>query len=826
MPQGTDFIFALQDKDYNFWSFDPNGNPVIGTRPYFMRFAPDGWNEIAIQNIKNKLYKGVDRSVSVPLGYVMDGGEILKHVAYDLGLRERVYLVIAGQQLDFEASPAGTIIFTGGGNPLTPGFPNEGTITGVPGKTVYIKFELSGATALDTVLGTIGSLNFNFDGLNPLQTYSMVIPPSGSIPFNIQFNQDPGTGTASCSMQSVNDLGHTVGYYTYWYKQLYRGEVDWATYDHSGAKITCQTLEDGLPKYLKANDKTVYEFPMNVPEAVYWKADGIVLHNSVENLVTNGFSTTDPSFDFGNHVIDLTITKEDAPYIGGKKDVKRVRIGNSNSALHASQTWFATTTVDSLITFDYDFKFDTQFYPPPGINPAGRFRVVIRRIDQTGFANLQFVLLNIPSNQVANGHHHLVGSGSIVARPGDEFYFFTYFDVEGATGDIQIQTTYDGNDPSFFNYQYLYRHPTTYLRGLRLQYLFEQLITKITEGTYTASISAFLYNQRTKIVMCGNSLRGLDDAVMKINLEDFFKFCDSVWGVGLVDRAPTFKADIIEEDNMTDFNNYIDLPEPALGSLKISVNKEILINEVTFGFPDVNNEVGVLNGKEEFNTNSTWSTNATTMTGKLEKISPVKASCYEIEKIRIATFNKDTTDYKNDNDNYVVHIGDVLQPAVGLIPAHYLIDRTLNPLVTRGLIEQDTVFNLYFTPARSFLRNGSIVHGRFYKGDAETFIFRNNLRNGEVICDGIIENQFRNIGSLAAQKVTPWMFDMETPPPEDLISLLDLDPLQTFRFPFEGNYYLGSLEKISIAPSLKATQQIQLRSAHINNMSQLKNYQG
>ena len=175
MPQGTDYIFCLQDKDNNFWKLDNSGNVTISASPYFLAFAPDGWTDIAVQNIRNKFYKGIDRSVTIPLGYVNDGAKILKHILYSYGLNKTVYLVIASQQL----------------------------------------------------------------------------------------NYTPGVS------------------YGYWYKQIYKGEVDWSTFDHTGSKVTCTTLEDGLPKYLKANDKTVYEFPVDVPDAVNIKMDGIVLHEKL-----------------------------------------------------------------------------------------------------------------------------------------------------------------------------------------------------------------------------------------------------------------------------------------------------------------------------------------------------------------------------------------------------------------------------------------------------------------------------------------------------------------------------------------------------------------
>ena len=71
--------------------------------------------------------------------------------------------------------------------------------------------------------------------------------------------------------------------YGFWYRQIFRGAVDFSTFQHTGPKVTVKTLEDGLPKFIKANEKTLYEFPMNVSEAVMVKFEG-KLH---EKLVYN-----------------------------------------------------------------------------------------------------------------------------------------------------------------------------------------------------------------------------------------------------------------------------------------------------------------------------------------------------------------------------------------------------------------------------------------------------------------------------------------------------------------------------------------------------------
>ena len=175
MIQGHEYIFAIVDKSNNFYRLMPDGSVSLSANPYFLEFSPSGWDDIAIQNVRNSRYWGIDRSVSIPLAYVQDGAKIVKHILYNQGIYASAYLVIAHQQLEYEANVS----------------------------------------------------------------------------------------------------------YGFWYKMIYKGEFDLSSFNHSSSKVTLSTLEDGLAKYLKSNENTTYEYPVNIPEAIKVKMDGINLHEKL-----------------------------------------------------------------------------------------------------------------------------------------------------------------------------------------------------------------------------------------------------------------------------------------------------------------------------------------------------------------------------------------------------------------------------------------------------------------------------------------------------------------------------------------------------------------
>lgn len=718
MPQGSDYIFAIQDKNFNFWKVAEDKSISISAQPYFLDFSPAGWDDIAIQNIRNKVYKSVDRAVTVPLGYVNDGAQIMKQILYSLGNHETTYLVIASQQLKYE----------------------------------------------------------------------------------------PGVS------------------YGYWYKQVYRGEVDWSTFDHDGPKVACTTLEDGLPKYLKANDKTVYEFPMADHNAIQVKYDGIILHEKLSYLMVQGiqyvYNRYSPAFSF----LSNEGNSSGIYYAQQGFDIISGAAGADETYFRTSPNYFLKNVGPVNITIHIAGQLRV-ICAQNGTSPPSSSSLKIRTSRDNGFGStMEYSVFNF--TPVAGVSYPIDVSMDITVFPDERLFMY------GQTASVN-DTLYkfEFMEGSNLAITFTSRYPATYILAFRPQYLWELLVQKVTEGAYTAAVSAYFERYKRFVFTCGNAIRQLAGCTMKISLDMFFKFWDSIDSVGLIDKKPT--VDFDSEENLIDLDDLIDLPEPAQGTFKVSMAKDLLINEIDIGYPEIRNDVGALNGNQEYNTKFVFSIDATTTTGKLDKISPIKTSCYDQEAIRINTAGKDTTDYKSDNDVYAVHIedtenlGDFYTPFTTLRrPSYWKLDRSLNPLVTAGLIEAPSVFNLVFTPKRSINRQGMHLHGRFFKADSMIFYYRSSDKNKDLVCDGVVEAANFHIGDLTKEKLVPIYFDMDMPPPFNLNDLLDMNPLQGFRFPLMGRILIGTLEKISISPSKLNSQSIQLRSATTNDHLSLIKYYG
>lgn len=721
MIQGAPYLFCLQDKNYNFYRWAADGSVTITSQPYFIQFSPQGWDDIAIQNVRNKRYWGIDRSVSVPLSYLKDGATILKHIFYNFGSEASVYLVIASQQLYYEA----------------------------------------------------------------------------------------GVG------------------YGFWYKKLYRAEVDLSTFNHASAKVTLTTLEDGLPKYLRANEATTQEYPMNVPEAIMVKMDGIDLHERANYQGINEMEVARAFYGTRFRMPTSFINNE----------------GDSVGIVMQSQQLQNTTGMsfeDSQLLDNYIFKnynsypvtlqitgteelICTDMVSEPPYAFRSRFLTSQTDISNQNDYQVEFAVLSAgvySTGAMAVGQKYTGTIDITVTVPPNTSLFYEGIFFGGPGSDVKIEFTTN----SKLKIEFISRHEVSYIRALRGQYLIGLLVASITESSYQAAVSNYLAQYNDIVFTSGNALRGLDDATIKLSWNDFFNFWDCFDSVGITLQNKQIL--LARKEDMVDAANAVDMGSPAIDSLKITMAQEYLFNELEIGYPELSNEIGVINGKQEFNTKFIFSVGATKRPAKLEKVSPIKASCYAIEKIRITTFEKDTTDYKADNEVFVLHVESELQPAVDDIPAHYRLNRDLNTGVTAGLIEPETVFNLFLSPKRNFIRNGSFIRSCFYKSDTLTFKFKSAANNSELVCDGVAEKADVNVGSLPAQFFVPILMSADFDVPENILDLLDENPIQVFKMTVKGTDFKGIMIKSGIAPSTKKLQSTEQLALASNDFTKLINYNG
>lgn len=614
---------------------------------------------------------------------------------------------------------------------------------------------------------------------------------------------------AVCKQELYFDATH----YGFYYSLLYRGEIDLANFKHDGVKVTVNIMEGGMVKLIKAYENTKYEIPVDVPEAVEVLMDGIELRQSTAFLLNNGNLPN----DLGPHTIDLELLNTEAIASLGATSQERIKSDNSPSALWNLGVRFLTGGAsDVAITLNWDFDVFVKLAPSPGaifgtrivlqcivlLDSSTRYLIpgieLGANIDSKGGGD-PLLLYNRTHNFKGNLTFSAPANARFIlfmsATFNRDFTFFTY----GNDGDFSISYTYT-------------RHSTT-IKALRPLYVFEQLISKITDGAYVPQ-SNHLQSIQDVVMSCGDAIRRIPGSVIKTSLRDFFTSYNSDFGLAMGMIGNTLRLE--EKAFWVDYTDPIDLGE--VSRMKVSPATDLLVNNIKAGSP--NQEYDDVNGKQEFNTTQERSAPITRVAKELNLVSVYRKDCYGIEFTRINLDGKTTTDDKGDNDVFMIHIEDAPRG-----DGYYHLDRSLNAGAT-GLLTPSTVFNLYLTPARAIRRNGNYIRSLFYKLDAKYLKFQTTDKNSAVVAGGITENADIQIASLDAPLFSCNYLEFETKVPYNLFDILNASPLKAFTGTWAGFTFVGIPDKISIQPGDNAAQTYKLLASPATDLTQLISIDG
>jgi hypothetical protein len=598
--------------------------------------------------------------------------------------------------------------------------------------------------------------------------------------------------------------------YGYFYRGFYKGELDFSNFNHHGAIVTINVMEGGLPKLIKAKENLVYEIPMDHPDAETILMDGIVLKEAANYTA-----------------VDVELKKS---LFGTYFIVPLIFLSSDSSANPG--VFFYSPTVQYMGSNFFNFmkeSFNVVAQADPGnagpvvLNINGQ---LIYKVTQNG-GNLGIRLRFFKSSQTAaNQNTYLltttpVGGSTagvtytsnvslaISLQPDERLFFFVeYIGTTGANDTVIVF-----QPQSTLRITYDFRYKKTYINALTPGTVFRELIKHISDSTHIPQSNLLSLWDNIKLT-CGDAIRGIQGAVLKTSLSDFFQAFDSQFDTGLGIIAGVlrleYKADFV------DYNNPIHLG--SVKGLSVKPSKDQLYNSLVVGYRDITYDD--VNGKQEFNSRTTWSLPNTRITKELSKISPYRADSYGIEFLRINLEGKNTTDSSSDNDVFMIHTRKYPTTFPQELITAYEVDRGLNT-GAGGMIETATPFNFFLSPKRMLERNGRHLHSFFYKQDSLFIKFLTADKNKEMTSGGIVEKGDVLIGNLPLAYFTPNELEFEAPPPLGLVEFLEASPVRAFQFDYLGMGFRGIAIKAPIKPASNEAQTFQLLSAPDNDLTQL-----
>jgi hypothetical protein len=520
--------------------------------------------------------------------------------------------------------------------------------------------------------------------------------------------------------------------------------------------VSVELFDTGMASDFMANLDTPYEIPLTGTDVITVEHEGTTLqsrfnyrYGNVE-ILADFLSETSPGSGLPNgdyvSLLLTTLPSEGLRPVASESNVNTLRMGSFQSnRFFSAATESMQYDNESLAAFEYIRKMGCKFKAE--FNFSFIYTMGMPTMPFSSF-NANFIVDLIISKKLEDFDSvtriYTSPSRNIpAASPITTWY-------EGVDVNLPIVSALDRDDNVYFvvsvitNTPYYdpgnkwliktvnstssevkllveYESKKTDVKGLRLHKLVEKTVEKFADGKYgsTPFSSSFLsspsswmngtYPYRT-IITNGNALKGVSDSIFKVTMKDIIDDVQSNYALGVgvngnqlqIETITTFYDDSVLIADLGELTDVEITPTNDIATLLILGHK-------------FDNDNDILNGSFDYNTKSTFkSPNITDLNSKKEYVSPIVASIYNIEKIRVSEYGKDTTGNKTSEDLYKLG---VVETIVG--GKYKLNYQGLSGVFFKSTNTLDNPYNVEFSPKNMYLRLKEIINSNAYPSTTE-----------------------------------------------------------------------------------------------------------
>lgn len=575
----------------------------------------------------------------------------------------------------------------------------------------------------------------------------------------------------------------------YRHKKYYHGTLNFSKITDSKDKAEIEVTEGGLSMMIKANEATVYEIPLDVPEAVEFVHDGLTLKGSASYVIQSG------DYPHGTAYIGMLATTTE----GTVKDVVFNTVYNfidlgGGAPPPGSLDFLAANYGVAPITLNFDIAYSVR-------NSDGDQTYIVSWLKSDGVINTGGATLLNTTLTEETINPHLVFS--VTLNPGERMFLYQF----GSSG--VSHAIYGDNGTGKITFDYRYR--STNIKALRPAYVFSQLISKITDGQFTTSSALLSATAKDFVLTCGDAIRGIAGAKIKTSLKDFFSSYNTRFNIGLGNKDEV--AVIEQKQAFYTPDVIVDLGE--ISDLQITPASDYLYNTLKIGWPA--QDYDDVNGKDEFNNTHNYTTPVKRLSKELDLTAPYRCDPYGIEFTRINLEDKVTTDNEADNDVFIINIAEDGDGG-------YILNRPAYSEIT-GVAAGNSIYNVELSPKRCLEAHGNYLHIGMDKLDDGKLTFQTTEKNAALvtILNGKTyqENADVVIGALAPKLFLPVQFQFDCKVPVNIVDLIEANPYGKVQFSWNGNIYRGYIVEASQQPATDAQQTFKLIASTDNDMTKL-----
>jgi hypothetical protein len=415
--------------------------------------------------------------------------------------------------------------------------------------------------------------------------------------------------------------------YKRFYKAIYKGLVDWNTFNDLESSVKVSMTQGGTEQKVKAYKNTTYEFLMDDPEANDLKMDGMDLFQTSNFVIPNVQSSQNGG------PLPVIFTSND----GAAPNLIVV------SQDPASPGQYFIKNVSDVPVIIHEFNGSVKF------TVNARVQEVFIHLDKfigNVFTDIQldhFKPVDVNSTYEVNYNLGNDTNNAITINAGESITLFSR--VIPMVGDVL--------DPAFIIYEetaitisFKSKYKATNVKVFKPSVVFKKLVESMTSDAAKAVSELILANDNL-VLTCGNAIRGLPGAKFKTTFTDFYKFCKVIMaaGQGVINENVVIEA----------YKFFLNTDDPIdLGEIKlctITYATDLLGNSFKTGYNE--QSYNNVNGKYEFNNTHSYSSSNTVTPKEISFICPYRADPYGAEFLRANLDGKTTTDNDSDNDIFI-----------------------------------------------------------------------------------------------------------------------------------------------------------------------------
>lgn len=465
------------------------------------------------------------------------------------------------------------------------------------------------------------------------------------------------------------------------YSEVFSCDMDFTTLEDDGIALSMNAVDNDVASIIKAKKGTSYEYPVSELKGYPLWYDRLNMKSSIKWGWTGSFDESHLA-EAGGEADDYT-TLQEMPF------------GYYALPMYILSSEISTRNVVEV----YDVSFEAVDSGklngvPPMLKCTAENGVDVNvKID---FTNMHYKIIEGDGNVQAcsfyvyrrdsQGGTEYAGLAPLSLRyaefgvrmnKGDELYMYLWTNQPST-----LFYAYSGEDAPYMEVTFRGREDPVQVDTVLPETLLNRLLKSMNGGKEGITGTIDPSERLDRAVLCAaESIRGLEGAKIYSSFTNFCEWMEAVFGYVYA-----------IEENSVRFMRREDCYENAIykhvyeySDYRLSVDSGLIFSQVNAGYDKQDYES--VNGRDEFNFTSQYTTGVLNTESVLELVSPYRADSFGVEFLAHKR-GEDTTDSESDKDLFFV--GAVLSGG------RYLLDRSL-PL--DGVVSPDTMFNAMFSPS-------------------------------------------------------------------------------------------------------------------------------